>query len=233
MAIKTISHEVNLSRNIEKQMRNWEIARGQHYAAQPRHDVADFVTICNIVGAGGTEVAAAVGRQLGWPVFDRELLTHMAGDDQTRAGLYRSMDERDLGWLEITLRSLSDAAFRKNDYFHRLMETVLCLTRQGPAVFVGRSTDLILPKSKGLRVKLIASTEYCAARFAQRNHMELQQAREEVARIETERREFISNHFHIDAYDPMRFDLLINVERFSIDQVADLILAAHRHRTGT
>jgi cytidylate kinase len=130
----------------------------------------------------------------------------------------------------MTLRSLSDATFRKNDYFHRLMETVLCLARQGPAVFVGRSTDLILPKTKGLRVKLIASIEYCAARFAEHNHMEPQQAREEIARIETERREFIHNHFHIDAYDPMRFDLLVNVERFSIGQIVDLILAAHRDR---
>ncbi|MBI4580902.1 MAG: cytidylate kinase-like family protein [Planctomycetes bacterium] len=230
MAAKTISRESNLSRFVEKQMRNWEIARGQHPECDGRQEVADFITLANIVGAGGNDVAAALGRELGWPVFDRELLTTMAHDDQTRAALYRTMDERDLGWLEVTVRCLAESSFRKNDYFHRLVETVLCLARQGPAVFVGRSADLILPRTKGLRVKLIASMDYCARNFAQRGAISLEKARAEVARIEAERHGFIRHHFHVDATDPMRFDLLVNIERFSTRQIVELVLAAHADR---
>lgn len=228
--MSTLTRDLKLSRYAEKNMRNWEIARAQLYSSRPRPAVADFITISNIVGAGGRDIALAVGEKLGRPVFDRDLLKHMADDDATRAELYRSMDERDLGWLEMTLRSLAESTFRKNDYFHRLLETVLCLARQSPAVFVGRSADLILPHSKGLRVKLIASLEYCAKRFAERNQTTLQQAREEVARIEAERRDFVLHHFHIDGNDPRRFDLLINVERFSAEQIVDFILKAHHDR---
>jgi len=34
--------------------------------------------------------------------------------DETRAALYRTMDERDLGWLEVTARCLMESSFRKN-----------------------------------------------------------------------------------------------------------------------
>jgi len=230
MPAKTISHDADLGRFAEKQMRNWEIARCQNPTSASRAEVADFITIANIVGAGGKQVATELARSLGWPAYDRDLLTRMAGDDEARAGLYHSMDERDLGWLEVTLRTLIEQEFRKNDYFHRLVETVLCLARQGPAIFVGRSADLILARSKGLRVKLIASMEYCAACFAEVNHVTIEHARSEVARIEAERHGFIRNHFRLHDADLMRFDLLLNVERFSTEQIVALIRAAHQLR---
>jgi len=227
-------HSSGVDRAVEKQMRNWEIARAQRREAARRGgEVYDFVTIANIVGAGGNEVAGLVGEALKWPVFDRQLLSSMAGDDETRARLYHSIDERDVGWLESTFRAFMQEEFRKNDYFHRLIETALCIARQGSAVFVGRSADLILPRGKGLRVKLVASPERCAQNFARRNNVNLEHARAEVARIEAERRDFIRNHFHIDPYEPTRFDLIVNVERFETRQVVELILAAHKVRAGS
>lgn len=227
MAAKTLSHDSNMSRFVEKQMRNWEIASGQHPAAHAREQVADFITISNLVGAGGGDVATLLGNELGWPVFDRELLTNMAHDDDTRFSLYRSMDERDMGWLEETLRPLVDRGFRKNDYFHRLVETVLCLARRTPSIFVGRSVDLILPRARGLRVRLVASREYCVQQFAKRGELQPERAQAEVDRIEAERADFIKHHFHLDPTDPMRFDLQVNVERFSARQIVNLILSAH------
>jgi cytidylate kinase len=224
---KTLLHDPGLTRFVEKQMRNWEISRAQRRESQANRQIEDFITIANMVGAGGREVAQAVATGLGWPMYDRELLASMAGDDETRAGLYRSMDERDLGWLEMTLRSAMEEPLRKNDYFHRLTGTVLEFARQGPAVFVGRGADLILPADKGLRVKLIASREYCAARFAQAVGLSLDDALACIDRIESERRKFVDHHFHRDAHDPTRFDLLVNVERLSADRATQIILAAH------
>jgi len=221
-----------LSRFLEKQMRNWELSHSQRPGGglPSRGEVAQFLTIGNIVGAGGNDVAATLGEELGWPVFDRQILTAMAGDHELRARLYRTMDERDLGWFESIFRALMLEEFRKDDYFHRLVETVLVLARKGPAIFVGRAADLILPEGKGFRVKLIASLEYCAGSFASRNNTTPAEARREVERIEAERRAFIEHHFQIDAYEPTRFDLLINVERFTTRQAVDLILSAMRLR---
>ncbi|HOA72244.1 MAG TPA: cytidylate kinase-like family protein [Phycisphaerae bacterium] len=230
---KPLLLDAGLTRFVEKQMRNWEISRAQRREVQPTRQIEDFITIANMVGAGGREVAQAVAAELGWPMYDRDLLTSMARGDESRAGLYRSVDERELGWLEMTLRSVMEEAMRKNDYFHRLTTTVLGLARQRPAVFVGRGADLILPADRGLRVQLIASRDFCARRFAESAGLSLDEARARIDAIEAERRDFVRHHFHRDAHDPARFDLLVNVERISPDRAARIILSAHRDRTSS
>jgi len=231
MPDRTIAGNPHLAKVFEKQMRNWEIARSQSHArGGPDEPLRDFITISNICGAGGQTLATALGERLGWPVFDRQLLTEMARNDESRTRLYRSMDERDLSWVENTCRAFMESSFNRNDYFHKLTETVLCVVRKSPAVLVGRSADLILPRDRGLRVKVVASPERCARNFAEHAGVSIEEARRQVARIEQERREFIWNHFRIDAYEPTRFDLIVNLEQFAIGQVVELVLAAFEYR---
>jgi cytidylate kinase len=232
MLTRPITEMPHLSRVIEKQMRNWEIGRAQRPEVfrSSRREASQFITIANICGAGGNEVAQMLSERLGWPVFDRQILTLMARDDEVRESLYRSMDERDLSWFEGIFRTLTQQEFRKNDYFHRLTQIILWLARQGPAIYVGRSVDLILPKDKGLRVKVIASMERCIENFVRFNNTTPEQAKKEIDRIERERREFVEHHFHIDPYSPTRFDLLVRVDRFTTSHVVDLITCAMKAR---
>lgn len=232
MLTRPMSELPGLSRVIEKQMRNWELGRMQRpeVFVTRRQEFAPFVTIANICGAGGGEVAQALSERLGWPVFDREILTLMARDDNVRESIYRSMDERDLNWFENVFRTLVQQEFRKNDYFHRLTQVVLWLARQGPAIYIGRSVDLILPQDKGLRVKIVAPMERCIDNFVRFSNVSREQARREIERIERERREFVENHFHIDPQTATRFDLQIRVDRFTTSQVVDLIVCAMKAR---
>ena len=94
MLTKPMSELPGLSRVIEKQMRNWELGRAQRpdVFVTSQQDFAPFVTIANVCGAGGNEVAHMLAERLGWPVFDREILTLMARDDDVRESLYRSVD---------------------------------------------------------------------------------------------------------------------------------------------
>lgn len=73
-------------RLVERQMRNWELQRAQHHAEAPaqRAGVADFICISRDVGAGGTGLGLTLAERLGWPVFDRDILHTMAGDDSVR-----------------------------------------------------------------------------------------------------------------------------------------------------
>jgi cytidylate kinase len=59
----------------------------------------------------------------------------------------------------------------------------------------------------------------------------LRHAREDIARIEKERAEFIHRHFRTTPDDPLRYDLIISTAMFSPDQTVDLILDA-RKRAG-
>ncbi len=226
---------VGIEKLVEKQMRNWGLARSQRVTppdAEPP-EVEPFVAISRPVGSdglGGANIPAAVGERLGWPVFDKEILHAMSADDRIREQLYANMDERDLSWFEESVRALMHGEFKKNDYFRRLTETVLAIARQGRTVFVGRAADLILPRDRGLCVRLSASRTRCLENYARQKGADLDQAREEVEQIERERAEFVEHHFKIKPGDPARHDLTINLDRFTPQQAVELILTTLKMR---
>ncbi len=221
-------------RIVEKQMRNWELARAQRVESppdtQPAEQTADFVCISRTVGSGGSRVGTLLGERLGWPVFDREILQAMAGDDRVRAQLYEEMDERDESWLEETLRWVIGGELRQEDYFYRLTETVLAIARQGPAVFLGRAVDQILPPERGLRLRITAPRARRVATLSQRDKLSEEQAQAEVERIDRERDEFRKQHFGKTADDPADYDLTLNLDRLLPELAVDVIIAALRAR---
>jgi len=219
-----------VDRMVERQMRNWELARSQRIDAPKKAEaeVADFVTISRQVGAGGAGVAALMAERLGWPHFDRELLRHMAGDNDLQKRLYESLDEKDINWFENAFASFFDPRRDEDDYFHRLSRTVLSLARQGSAVYLGRGVEHILPRDLGLRVRLVAPLDWRIKAYAKREELPLDKARADVKRIDQERTEFVRNHFSADINDPVHYDLTLSAERFTQPQLVEIIFAAHR-----
>ncbi len=235
MATSKPAGDPALIKLVERQMRNWELANAQKPSggSAKRSEAADFICLSRSVGCPADEVAALLTDRLGWPKFDKEILDAMAGDDELRRRVYSTMDERDMGWMEEALRSLMQPEITRNDYFHRLTQTVLSLARQGHAVFLGRGVDLILPRMLGLRVRLVASPAWCVERYATASNSSAADAREAINRIEQERAMFIERHFKVDPHDLSRHDLVINMDRWTPQQAADLILQARamQHRS--
>jgi len=220
------------AKHLDRQMRSWEAARQSRNSIpqEKRHEVEDFVYLSREVGAGGRDVAAELGRRLDWPVFDQELLRLMAGDDQIRERLYASMDERDVGWFEDALRAWTNPALARNDYFHRLTETILTLARQAHAIFLGRGAGLLLPREIGVRVRIIAPASMRLTRFARVTHRPPDEAKEELDRIERERGDFVWSHFHKNVEDPLLYDLTVNMAVLTPAQAAEAILACRREQ---
>lgn len=230
MPATLVTKSPELARLVERQMRNWELARLQRRGRSPAVETAveDFVCISRQVGLDGVDIAQRVGGELSWSVFDREILEAMAGDDALRRRIYESMDQRDLGWWEETLRSLLDSEFRRNDYFRRLSEAVLSLARQGSCVFLGRGADLLLPRDLGFRVRLVAPLEFRIRAFGRNKGLATDEAQRQMRLVERERSRFFRHHFGVEAEDPSRYDLTINVERLCGDRAARLVLAGRR-----
>jgi len=219
----------------DRQLRNWELARLQRPErhAPLRQEVEDFIAVSRMVGVDGDGVAAALGASLGWPVFGQNLLEAMAGHDPVRQRLYNAMDERDLTWWEEAVRGVMDRSFVRNDYFRRLCETILTLARKGSAIFVGRGADLILPPARGLRVQLVASRESRIRRFATDLGLEASEAETQIQEIEHQRADFARKHFGAEALDPLRHDLILNMDRWSLEPATALILEARKLRHGS
>jgi hypothetical protein len=221
-----------LGKLVERQMRNWELSRAQRvsYPTKVEPRGAPFVAISRSFGCGGSDVARLLGQRLNWPVFDRELLQTMAGDDQVRARLYEHMDERDTNWMESTLQWLLRGELRKDDFFYQLSETVLAIHRQGPAVFLGRGADLILPHAAGLRVRLDAPLEHRTTCVAQREGVTAARALDLIEQRDSERESFRRRHFGRSACEHGQHDLCVNTASFGAAAAVEVIVAALRTR---
>ncbi len=219
------------ARALERQMNNWELARRQRLErSRVRAEVEDFITISRQPGIPAERIADVLATHFGWPVFGRGLLEAMAGDDAVRRRIYRSMDERDLHWWEEALRGLLDREFNVNDYFHRLSHTVLSLARQSPCIFVGRGCDFILPRHLGLRVRLVAPLEPRIAAVAEEHGCSMEEAQQQIERVQTGRLEYLRRHFGDRAFAEERADLVINLGRWDADGTIEVILEAYHKR---
>ncbi|MFO0837081.1 MAG: cytidylate kinase-like family protein [Phycisphaerae bacterium] len=228
---KHVETSPEVARLVERQLQRWELTRQQHASfleSGVERKVRDFICISRDVGSGGAQIGQILADRLGWPFFDRQILQTMAGDDQTRKRLYENLDEHDTSWLHDMLHWTFEGGWRQDDYFHRLGETVLALSRRSQAIFVGRGVDLILPKHQGLRVRVNAPHEFCVHAFAQRLGIAHEQAEMQIRKIEQERAEFLRNHFGKRVTEASRFDLCLNMGRMTQEQAVEVVIGTMR-----
>lgn len=225
-----------LGEAFEQARRHWrhrrpgETLEVAHPAVQPRLTIA----ISRESGAGGGEIARAVGTRLDWPVYDRELLQKIAEEMGLRTELLESVDEKQSNWILESLAAFADSRrISSAGFAQHLAETLLALAAHGDCILVGRGAGVILPESTTLRVRLVAPLKARIARMRQKSGISENEAARRVDQTDAQRKEFVSSHFHKDVSDVHHCDLLLNTARFSTDQCADLIVAALRQLEGT
>ncbi len=204
--------------------------RGELEARARQAKPAFTVAIGRQSGARGTTTARAVGERLGWAVYDRELVERIAQDMKLQAGLLEGMDEKKVSWLREFIESItSPASISDIGYVQRLLKTIASLAARGDCVLVGRGIAHILPVETTLRVRLVAPVAWRVAMMSRKLGVSKEEAAVKVAAIDRQRVQFVREHFDKDTTDPSLYDLVLNAERFSVEQCVDLIVEAlHR-----
>ncbi len=229
---RTMFRTAKIHKFVERQMRNWELAKQQHPGPKrPPRALHLYVTISREEGCRGERVAERLARQLGWQKFDKEILDHMAGAADVRRKLFESLDEREASWMEEMLGLISrESAARHDEYFNALTRAVFAICYHTNAVIVGRGGNFILPPDQGLRLRLVAPLDYRVAVCAKAHRVDARQARRMIQRLENQRAEFLVRHFTSHPYDPRHYDLVLNTRSFTDAQLVSLIIAAAKDK---
>jgi cytidylate kinase len=210
--------------------KRWKWQRQQEANAPGAPAPAAFtIALSREAGAGATLVARAVGGRLGWAVYDRELVQHVADDWGVQAALLESVDEKRTGWLRERLDSLKPGPVVSDaTYTRRLVKTLLALASHGECVIVGRGGAQVLPPETTLRVRLVGPPEQRIGSVSRRFGIPREEAARRVGTTDRERARFVADHFGKDAADPRQYDLVLNSSRFSVGECAGLIVDALR-----
>jgi cytidylate kinase len=219
-----------MAEELEHLGRHWEEKRKA--AAGRTDDLSDApllftVALAREAGTQGTLIAHEVGKRLGWPVYDHELLERIAQDMKVHARLLKNVDERHVGWLLEAFNAISSGfSVSESAFVHRLVKTILALGTSGECVIVGRGSALILPAETTLRVRLIAPLKQRIATVSRQTGVVQVEAKRRLETLDRERNTFARDHFYKNPSDPRHYDLILDSTRYGVSGCAGLIVAA-------
>ncbi|HEY2389035.1 MAG TPA: cytidylate kinase-like family protein [Candidatus Binatia bacterium] len=223
----------------ERQLRRWAgtlaswADPSQRRVERLPEDVKPFVALSRQAGAGGEDVGRLVAAALGCECLDRELLTRLAESEHLPRILLEFVDETTSTLVrEVFSRWLDARVITQDEFVRRLGHLMLIAAHDGPAVFVGRGAQFILPRDKALAVYVIAPLERRVADAMTRRQLDHQAAEAWVRDTDEDRAHFIRHQFHADPTDPRLYDLTINLEWLDQQTAARTIVEAYRQRFG-
>ncbi len=190
-----------------------------------------FITISRMRGSLGDAVARDLADRLGWQVFDREIVDHIAQHSHVRQSLVEQLDERAQNLIHESVQRFltmaAGASFGAEEYREALLKTIAYLAARGDAILVGRGANFALRGEKGgLHVRIIASPEVRARRLMERWGVSLAKARQRMEQMDMERRSFVKHLFKQDIADPHPYDVVFNTDNLTARQVADSLMVA-------
>jgi cytidylate kinase len=222
-----------LSVIVDEQIRRWRFEQGERAGRPERalHQHADVIAISNAIGSAGAVIAQVAADLLRIPVYDREILAHIAETAHVHVETVETLDKRAVSRLDDYLTALfREHSLDQNDYLKLLTRTVGALWEHGPCVMVGHGAVHIIPRRHALAVRIIASEPDRVRRLMELHQLSEAEARRMVERTDAERRSFHRRYFRRDVDDCRSYDLVINSSRLTYEHSAALVVEAYRHK---
>lgn len=192
------------------------------------------VTISRQLGSGGRKVAEYLGEQLGWPVWDREILDVLASQSNRHleARLLDALDEQARGEVTEMIAGMVTGVSAFSYYY--LLPKAILIIAQKDAIIVGRGAHLVLPDA--LNVRVVAPMEVRVRNVVTYDGVDEVTAHERVRESDRERAAFVralARHLGRKAGegDPeTEYDLVVNTGALPVPKSAPLVLAALQAR---
>lgn len=189
-----------------------------------------IINIGRQFGGGGLGVASELGKKLGIPVYDSELLQKAAQDSGFSATLFEQSDEkRRIFSLSSIFASIYSAPAENymsdKGLFEIQCETIRKIAMQGSAIIVGRCSDYVLRDLDcTLNVFLTSPLNVRVERICERHGISTDKAESLILQKDKAREEFY-NYFTFGNWGvASTYDLCLDSSILGIEGTADFII---------
>jgi phage gp37-like protein len=199
-----------------------------------------LITISREYGAGGSELGVFLGKELGWPVLDHELVQQLAARLRCEEGEIVAMDEHVPSFLErlaaVAVVTAPESRVHSSPWATdpdcvaaAAREVLLEAVRNLPLIVVGHGGNcLFRGRPDVLRVRVTAPFDVRVRRVAQRTGVATAQAAADVRRKDADRQQYLQRYYHSSLNDPCEYDLQINTGAVPLDAAARMVVALLR-----
>ncbi|MGO9122021.1 MAG: cytidylate kinase family protein [Syntrophales bacterium] len=180
-----------------------------------------YITFSRKMGTGGTEIAKLVAKELKYAFYDTEDIERKAEE----MGFLDDIREIDGKTPPLLKRVFS---CRPEICLDRLYVVIYELARLGSAIILGRGGNILfwsLPYT--LHVRVIASQEKRVRNLVEKGYKR-DAAVMGMEKSDRERESFIRFAFNRDWDNPELYDIVLNMDKLTINTAADMVLCAAR-----
>jgi cytidylate kinase len=217
---------------VDEQLARWRAAHDAPVQVvgteRPRPDV---VAISRELGTAAGAVARQTSELLRLPLFDHEIVEHIARTAQVHLETVMTLDEHAQSRVDEYLGALlHERNFDRSDYLTLLARTVVSLWEHGPCVLMGHGSVHLVPREHALKVRLVAPAEVRTEALAEERHLSAREATRQLARADAEQAAFHRRYFDASDRDPHDYDLTLDTGSLGATTSAELIARAYRQR---
>jgi hypothetical protein len=197
-----------------------------------------LLTVSREYGAGGSELGALLGRELGWRVLDHELVGQLAARCDCAESEVRALSEHAPTLLERLAAAVTAPeaptypppwAADPDRLAAAAREALLEASRTPPLIVVGHGSNcLFAGRPDVLRVRVTAPFDVRVQRVAKRTGASPAQAVDDVRRRDTDRQQYLRRYYQCDVNDPYAYDLQVNTGTVPLRMATQLVLAVIR-----
>ena len=218
---------------VDEQVRQWTYERSQIHRHTGRRRYWPLITISREFGAGGALLAEILSKRIGFTVWDKELVQAIAEASGGDEAIVQTLDERRRRAIDEALHALVVGARHTNVKYHKtLVRVVQAVAARGGSIIVGRGANYLTKPDERLCVRIVAPLANRVKRWAEEQGIDTISARKAVQECDSDRVDFIRTHFHRDVRDASDYDMVLNGGSFSLEAIAELVLAGYKERFG-
>ena len=190
----------------------------------------EIITIGREFGSGGHEVGRRLAAELGYRLYDKELLKLMAQESNICEQVLEDYDEKNTGSL---LYSIMMDVYPSMNYvgnslqrqiYQAQYDTIRKVGEKGSCVIVGRGADYILRDVPGLTSVFIhASEEYRIGRIVEFEHISEQKAKETIAKADKKRASYYNFQTEKKWGNVSSYHMSLDTSQIGIDGCVNVI----------
>lgn len=190
------------------------------------------ITISREFGAKGAAFAAELGTRLGFKVWDKDLLALISENIGSKKEFIKSLDESRRSLLEDTIFGFINHRETNLSYLIFLVKAVRALEKFGNNIIVGRGANYICQNQNSFHIRVVCPFKTRVRNYARDHQIPRNEASDIIMKKDAERESFTKYNFNRDISNASDYDLTINSETYTMDEMAEIVMCAYELKTG-
>lgn len=228
-----MSSYLAMEKFINKQVKFWETQKAKVKGVDEIEALKPYITIEREYGCLGYDLGKKIVEILNeekksdpvWAAYDKQVLDRVMEDMGLSESLAKTLTDDARTQLTNVLNTSFSSFPPQVSVYKKLAETIRMLAVNGHVVLVGRASNVITRGVKGgYNIRVIAPMDYKIKNIMKIKGIDKKEAEKLVIDNTTRRVNYIREYVNFDITDPHNYHLILNAAKFSLDEMARIII---------